>query len=352
MQYAQAAAPYVAQGLRHYHKIRTGHDLQKEHKYSTKPSKIPLFTMHKYNKLKRRRGRNTTKKYTGKRPQSAVPVRNAKRRKPNSKLNRTKTDNTVVGPNSYFKLTYKPQSKNKFDMIRFLGNGATYTTGGVFYQSTTESLQAAKVISNIGINTDMIAIYQFANKAYNATGAAWISQSSSASGARSQKMLWKRTKQVINFKNQTASSIQCTVYHLVAKVTGTYTDPISLWTAGLGNQSGPGVSALVQTVGQKPTMSKNFNMSWKIVKRQTYRLAAGQDVTNYFDFRPQRYIDMEYFNSFGMVRGLTTATILVQNGFVGDTSPSLTAGNIGLGVTKIVGTWNNTSWVWPTELWR
>jgi len=146
------------------------------------------------------------------------------------------------------------------------------------------------------------------------------------------------------------SPVECyvTIYDCISKVTkGTKSDPQSDWAAGLAATAHGGTASSNARIGAKPVISKNFNINWKIVGRNTYTLNGGQRLEHKFLFTPRRLVDMEYFNGFEQIRGITHCTFAVAYGSIYDDLHSdavnavTTTTGIGYTQAKLVGIWES-----------
>ena len=255
------------------------------------------------------------------------------------KKSKGKRPDTVAGPNTFTKTTYKRQKNSAFEITRKVANLATYQITTTFLTSASESNQSVDLIgSGMGGNVQMVDVFAKAARAYNNTAATNIAQISNATNYKSMKLNWISATQEFQFSNMAPSVSNVFVYHLVAKNTGSYVDPLTSWQNGIQDQDN--VATLSNgDVGCLPTASKTFNINWKIISRKRYKLTPGQVVTDVWKFSPNRNIDMEYWNQNGMVRGLTTNSIMVAYGDPVDTnnSASVAGDFVGTAPVKLVG---------------
>jgi len=153
-----------------------------------------------------------------------------------------------------------------------------------------------------------------------------------------------------NYKlvNQSPTECRLVIYDLISKVTkNTKSDPGSDWQKGL-LATQVGVYATYEKIGELPTVSKEFNINWKIVGLHKYLLNGGQKLEHDFYFTPKRLVDMEYLNTFQQIRGITHCSLAVIYGSIYDDlhtdQVSAVAATTGVGYSqaKVVGVWDAT----------
>lgn len=136
------------------------------------------------------------------------------------------------------------------------------------------------------------------------------------------------------FTNDASSDIQIFIYDLVSKTTrtadfnGNYT-PNLLWAEGASAESDFASLSITQ-IGRLPTQNKIFNMAWKVMKLTRVELSAGRTHVHNFLFSPQVMVDLQYFNTNAVVRGISTTQLIIVHG-CNLVSATTTAGsNIGV----------------------
>ena len=279
-------------------------------------------------------GREVSKAYSAaKKAYKHVTKKPTKRRKRRN----LRVQSAVPGPNTMTKTTYKPSKKSGYNIVKKIGNSARYEVTNTWSMTTSESLQGTTLVDSMGGNVEMVDVFSKAAKAYNTTTATVIGATANTAFFSCQKLLWKSCIQELNFCNQSQVVCNVILYHCVSKVTQPYQNPLTLWNAGDIDQENVG-SLTNNQVGAVPTSSKSFNMVWKVIKKQRYKMTPGEYIRDTWIFKPQRYIDMEYWNQYGAVRGLTTSTFAICYGQVADTVLGPTVGFIGTTACKIVGT--------------
>jgi hypothetical protein len=135
-------------------------------------------------------------------------------------------------------------------------------------------------------------------------------------GERSFKILVTNVTATIYITNQGAGSIELDLYDCMKKVTGAvYSNTTTAWNDGLTDQSGNIGTAMINTFPfTKPTVSKLFNMEWKIKKMQRIELGPGRTHKHTFVFTPNFLFDTEYLTKYNQIKGFTFATMVAHRG--------------------------------------
>lgn len=135
--------------------------------------------------------------------------------------------------------------------------------------------------------------------------------------------------------NQTLAATWVDIYLLMAKTTGAYEDPGTTWTNAIGSDKGnsgasaSGTNPTVNYPGMTPQMCKQFNLTWKTIKKIRVELQPGVTHVHTSRIHLNRIIDYDYFAKYSMIKGLTFAHYIIANGTpVDDTT--------GTGGTQIV----------------
>lgn len=123
------------------------------------------------------------------------------------------------------------------------------------------------------------------------------------------------------FTNDGSTDIQIYIYDLVSKVTRTsdyngFVSPLQLWAEGITAERdfAPAASGTVAVLGRLPTQTKIFNMGWKTMKLTKVELSAGRTHVHRFNFSPQMVVDMQYFNTNAVVKGVSCAQLVIVHG--------------------------------------
>jgi len=137
-----------------------------------------------------------------------------------------------------------------------------------------------------------------------------------------QKFYIDSVTQEFDYVNATESNTLFDIYTLVSKVTKPlYVDPYTDWDNGLYDEKG--ISTVTPLFpGNKPTQSKAFNTSWKVVCRKRVFLSPGGQHKYQFRFKPQSIVDYDYFKRNQQIRGLTMIHLLVAQGQLGTNTQS------------------------------
>jgi len=139
------------------------------------------------------------------------------------------------------------------------------------------------------------------------------------------KPLMISANQIYEFINQTESTTWLDIYTVMAKTTGTYESPITTWTNAMLTDAGTkyvsgsdGVTGTINFPGDFPQRHKQFNMTWKTIKKHQIELLPGVVHKHSVSVKLNRIVDYEYMSKFSMVKGITYATFIVCRGTPAD----------------------------------
>lgn len=176
------------------------------------------------------------------------------------------------------------------------------------------------------------ACLKYLNTANSASSSAMLQ-----TNARDYKCFIEGASQTILFTNQAPTSVNFEIYDLVAKVTSDYKDPAAVWEAGADNiEIAGGTFPKIQYPYAKPTISKAFNCAWKIKKVTKVELAAGRSHEHLHMSKINKIVDTEYAYQFGMLKDVTTVTMIVLRGGLGDNQNNRGPGTVGYTVSKLI----------------
>lgn len=164
-----------------------------------------------------------------------------------------------------------------------------------------------------------------------------------------KKLYIKSVQHETRFSNHGASNCEVDFYMLMSKNSEqTALDPVTLWDEGVTTTQGSaavgGSTNNPDFPYQKPTISKNFNMKFKIVHKQRIFMCPGADHVHNFSFNVNRVIDSSYPADYDTIKGITFIPFAVCRGTLGssfdstDPDVSISLGNIGTTKSKIIGT--------------
>lgn len=171
-----------------------------------------------------------------------------------------------------------------------------------------------------------------------------LSATGSYAGANQygMKIFLESLNSEIEMVNQSDCVTTVYLYNLLAKTSSTLTDPTTDWQTGLTNIQGANTESNTLP-GTRPTMSKTFNMRWKVLGVQTLELLPGKVHKHKYTFKPNAIIDYEYFQTNTMVKGITNAVMMVGKGTPIDDNLTFAApANITLSPVKVIYTLRNT----------
>lgn len=283
--------------------------------------------------------RKTQKKKTGIANRRIAKYTNKKKKKFNM--------NTAAqfGSNKSFAvLKYKPTKASR--LSKMLTEPATYEiinpfqifSANVLHQTNRQTIKTLG--GNFGgrayggSNDEILTTYNAAISSLALSGLPF------AAGYRSVKYGIDSYNGYWEFTNQMQANTEVDIYDLVSKVTKpAYTDPAADWTSGLVDQgqTANAGNAFNYQPRASPTTSKQFNITWKIIKRTRLVLSPGQLHQHSFSFQPKRYLDMEYVQTYEQIKGITCATMFVLRGAPSDDTIGLATGTVYMTPQKISG---------------
>jgi len=246
-------------------------------------------------------------------PRRAKKKKIKRRRKPKAKSPSTdQCGNTVSVTN----IKYKPQKIA--NMAKVLNPPAVYEVDNVGVMSTEGGKQNSGTIYGVWDQSGLQSILAAGTTTWmvGSTTTQKINQDGTTANYKGIKYLFAKVSVSTKLQNQAPTCSRYTIYDLVSKVTKpTYKTPESDWDDGIVDIRGAGGAAVARSyIGSKPTISKTFNMAWKIVKKSTATVEPGGAHMHYFNFAPNRAVDAEYIAEYGQIRGITTACLVVIEG--------------------------------------
>lgn len=152
------------------------------------------------------------------------------------------------------------------------------------------------------------------------------------------KMFIDKSEHNYIITNQAPTDVEIEIYDLVCKNTSsTYQAPDFLWTRGIQRSDlDPNATPTINFPRSKPFESKEFNIQWNVVKKHTVNISPGRSHDHTFSMKVNRLVDTSYFYANGMVKGITSVSMIVCRGALGDSDNSNTVGTIGFTPAKCV----------------
>lgn len=282
--------------------------------------------------------KNAYRRARGNRPKKKKYVA----KKVKTKAKTQQAGNALAGLNLSLTTVSKGKKNSKISKYyKMITNPAKYMKDGVTGLVSATGLQypvSIDIVPTTLLTSASNATAQF----YNNTVPAFVSVGLSGANPGAQNFLYQKAYTRLSFINQTPANVKMTIYALVSRVTKLLTTrPEADWATGLVNEKGIGPQALNTNLNQKPTASKVFNMNWKIKGTAIYEMQPGETGTFVWNDKKNHLVDVEYLNTYGCVKGLTTAILFVTHGSIGDNTKTkaVTPAQIGLSASKIDVTW-------------
>lgn len=227
-----------------------------------------------------------------------------------------------------FKNIFEPFTYDRVD-----GWGVTVAEGQQGSLVGPYNFQGGNSVS--ALNTSIGYMADKASEFINTTAGA-IVDDKFTSFQSSRKIILCSTSNVTEMQNAGPTTLTLTIYDLMSKQTLTNkTDPTTDWSTGLtSTKLFDSNSATTPYTG--PTASKNFNLHWKIIKKQTVELGSGRGHVHKFVHSINRVVDTEYSNDFNVIKGISTCMMVVVHGSVGDSTQGPNLGTVTLTPAKLV----------------
>lgn len=295
-----------------------------ERQKQTKRQKMP-------NHYTSRRGRRSSTK----------PLKNSKKPFKTPKSRKKKISKSIHNAPYGFKygLTYKPAKS--YDPISKSKQLVVIEANRGVQNTTLSGRQNSFATWAICSSADLVTIFNRGSVKWNNTTASYINQTTTAQPLTLyNKFMLEQALQVLKFTNQGASTCELDIYQLVARNTSeTFLDPVVAWSESLQATAGPWtIDGPGESVEGKPTSAKQFNMSWRVVKKLTYSLPPGGECKSIYTVNFKRYIDTAYANKYAMIKGITHSVMTTVRGVACDTTNGFSVGTVTTTPAKVVGT--------------
>lgn len=234
------------------------------------------------------------------------------------------------------KTVYKPMKMAR--STKLIANNANYVNIATSKNSSTWNTQASTEWANIWSSSDIGGYFDNAAKFWNSTIAQEVAINHGTNHRTDYKFLLSSLKTELRITNEEPILAELDIYFLLSKKTAmTIATPTTDWDSDINAQSGSNPLLSRDQPYARPNGGPNFARNWSIVKQYRTVLGAGCTHNAEWLFKPNRIVDMEYVNRNAMIKGITGYIMVVQRGFVVDSSLADTVGNISLSKTKLIG---------------
>lgn len=246
---------------------------------------------------------------------------------------------------------YKPSKRSK--MAEWAKQPLTYeqTTFWSCASGASTATQSTQIISSnilaasnvaLGGSEMLIELFNRHSKIQNTTGPATITVDPTFATQRYNSLYLKTMNVELNLTNQAPTTVEADVYVVTRKHTAdayAVNDSQSDWQNGLTVMNAAGAVLGVNYLDTKPTMSKRFNLNWKIVAKYKLKLDAGQERKCTYKVKVGRMLDTDYIaDKLGGIKGIYHEIFVVARGPTADATNGFAAGAIATTKVKIVGT--------------
>lgn len=223
-----------------------------------------------------------------------------------------------VGVETYSctRLAYKPTKEIKIakivtepGIIRYNQSGTEVCGQGVqlafYYDQMWQGNTVPDAIDTIAQQLSYLGVNTIQNLVINnntASNKFWLEESTTET----------------RFTNENTLPAELEIYDVISKVTKVaVTNPTADWTNGLTNiqaNSTASIPSNAGVYGSSPTLSKLFNITWKIVGKTKVSLQSGATHKHCFKFHPNRLVDSQYCVSYNQIKGITAGSFGVVKG--------------------------------------
>jgi len=241
--------------------------------------------------------------------------------------------------NSHHRITYKQNKQAKF--YKTVGNVSTHQQIDTFGCTSLIRQQGVHDIAcfghgttGIGVNGPLISTLfntaQLNAAGDSSTGVVWTA----SNVTQGYKVMLDSFHQEIVVTNQSQCDVKVILYLCMSKTSSASSTPRTDWQDGLAdNRAGLGLAAVQQFPGARPFCSKQFNMNWKVVKKQDILMGSGATHIHNENVKLNRIIDMEYADTFTKIRGITYCWMLICQGQIASGADS---NNINYAPTELI----------------
>lgn len=216
--------------------------------------------------------------------------------------------------------------------------------------TTTQSKNAITMIDNSSVqglcgSSQLTELFERHTRSVNVgTAAGDVILDANATDNRYNTLYLKNARTELNFTNQAPTTCEVDIYVVCLKNSQTaIQSPLLKWQLGLTAMDLTGGLNVDSFLGNRPTMSKRFNMDYRVVAKGFFKMDPGEERKFIYNFKPQRFLDTDHLTEYaGGVKGIYHDIIVVARGPVADSATGFTAANIATSKVKIVGTKRTT----------
>jgi len=212
-----------------------------------------------------------------------------------------------------------------------------------------------------GSESDIANLMARAYQYYNRITSTSVTTAPFQNNFKETKFLLESATQETHIVNNCQMEFKMIIYDLIAKKTAvTLRDPATDWSQGLTDAQGGTTEGLTASVGSgrpnsKPTLSKQFNMNWKIVRITEVSLSPGRIHEHKFHMKMNRIIDYEHFDNNQQIGGFTYFPLVVTQGQPVGTGVAATPTTLGyhtFGYTFTQRVRGRAISIFPKQVWQ
>jgi len=236
----------------------------------------------------------------------------------------TVKDSNFTTKSSTYKFS-KPISKG---LLKFSKLDSKFQRSGDATAKLTTAIgrQAINIVSNLTSATDL------------------SNQLGQMGGLATTDWLITKMASQIELHNQENCGAKVWIYDVLCKQDDS-AGPVNDWATGLNTDQGAGVNKH-QLPYVKPTLSKQFNNNWTVLKCTQLNLAAGQSHIHNFTWNCNKKVSKDIYETAGTyIKGLTVSQMIVSLGTLNN--DTITKGTISYGAVSL-NVYVRSSWRFQT----
>lgn len=221
--------------------------------------------------------------------------------------------------------------------------GFSVESGSLTSTQSTQIIQTVHKAANIAIGGSSILgeLFNRHAKIQDSAGPSTINVDPEYPTQRYNTLYFKNLRLEVNVTNQAPTTTEFDVYIIARKTSQTtYISSAGQadWSAGLTVMDAGGTTLTNSFIDTKPTMSKRFNLNWRIMGKFMEKLNAGEERKLVYNLAVNRFLDSDHWVQYGGgIKGIAHEIVCVARGPTADASNGFSAGAIATAKVKVVG---------------
>jgi len=212
-----------------------------------------------------------------------------------------------------------------------------------------------------GTDSDVAQLMARTLQYYNRVAAASVTTAPFQNNFRDQKFLLESATYEWHITNTSQVEFKLIIYDLLARNSNvTFKNPITDWATGLTDAQGGTTEGLTASVGtsrpnSKPTLSKEFNVNWKIIRVTELSLSPGRIHEHKFHMKINRVVDWNHWDKYQQVGGFTYFPMIVTQGQPVGTNNAANPVSLGyheMGFCSTIRLRGRAVTIFPRQIWQ